>query len=197
MYNSRKNIGKSMTRNELVKMLDFLDEKGVWCFNINIFNLFFPNEAKSVRNVSLKRHADNRTILNVCRGFYANPRARSRPSFALPRLAYLIRPREVFYISYETALSDYGIISQMPNRLTFATTGRSQIYDTPYGILEFTHSTKNPAVFLEDCTFYDDYGLYYANPRKAVKDAVRANRNVGLIDFDELDRMEKNNELAG
>jgi predicted transcriptional regulator of viral defense system len=187
-----------MTRNELIKMLDFLDEKGVWCFGIHIFNLFFPNEAKNIRNVSLKRHADNETIIKVCRGFYANPRARSRPSFALPQLAYIIRSREVFYLSYETALSDYGIISQMPNRLTFATTGRSQTYDTPYGILEFTHSNRNPATFLEDCTFYNNYGLYYANPKKAVRDALRANRNVGLIDFEEFETMEKekNNEFA-
>jgi predicted transcriptional regulator of viral defense system len=183
---------------ELLKTLDYLDAKGVWCFDVKMFNLFFPQESKQVRNVSLNRHVESGIIVNVCRGFYANPRARSKPNFALPKLAYILRPREVFYLSYEAALSDYGIISQMPNRLTFATTGRTGEYDTPYGILEFTHSNRDATTFLKDCTYYEDYGVYYANPRKAVRDAVRANRNVGLIDFDELKEMEKEtkNELA-
>ncbi|MDR2080676.1 MAG: hypothetical protein LBP54_02160 [Campylobacteraceae bacterium] len=187
-----------MTRTELLKMLDYLDNKDVWCFDVNMFNLFFPDENKQVRNVSLKRHTKSGIIINVCRGFYANPRARSKPNFALPKLAHILRAREVFYLSYEAALSDYGIISQMPNRLTFATTGRSGEYDTPYGILEFTHSSRNPATFLENCIYDEDYGLYYANPRKAVRDALRANRNIGLIDFDELEETEKEmkNELA-
>ncbi len=40
----------------------------------------------------------------------------------------------------ESALSEYGVISQIPiDRLTIMTTGRKGHYKTPYGTIEFTH----------------------------------------------------------
>jgi hypothetical protein len=190
VYNSVKNIGEKMKRNELIKMLDFLDSKEVWCFDVNMFSFFFPSESKQVRNVSLKRHAQNGIIVNVCRGFYANPRAKSMPAFPICSLARIIRSSDRFYVSYETALNNYNIISQIPFRLTLSTSGRSQTYNTPYGVIEFTYSSRVLQIFENKECARDDFlydGLYCAAPKVALRDAIRANRNVGLIDFTEVD----------
>ncbi len=58
--------------------------------------------------------------------------------YYLNYIAPIIRPAERFYLSLETLLFEVCYISQMPNRLTFMTTGRSQIFNTPYGILKFS-----------------------------------------------------------
>ena len=178
-----------MKAKELLAMLDVLDKKGVWCFDMPMFSLFFLNESQNSINHSLKRHVKNGIIVNVCKGFYANPRAKSKPAFPICSLARIIRSSDRFYVSYETALSNYGIISQIPFRLTLATSGRSQVYNTPYGVLEFTHSNRVFQVFDDkECVRSDLYdGLFCASPKIAVRDAVRAKRNSWLIDYDEID----------
>jgi hypothetical protein len=178
-----------MTANNLLQMLDKLDKQKVWCFGMQTINMFFYNESKESIKKSLKRHIKNGLITRVCRGFYTNPRAKSMPVFPICSLARIIRSSDRFYVSYESALSNYNIISQIPFRLTLATSGRTQTYDTPYGVIEFTYSSRVLQVFKnKECVPDDLYdGLYCAAPKVAVRDAIRANRNVGLIDFAEVD----------
>jgi hypothetical protein len=169
-------------------MLDYLDKQDIWCFGIQTINMFFCDESKESIKKSLKRHTKNGLITHVCRGFYANPRARSMPAFPLFVLPYIIRSSERFYVSLEKALSDYGIISQIPFRLTLVTSGRTQTYKTPYGVIEFTHSNRAIDVFYSgDYIFYEGYGAHYASPKIAIRDALRMKRSVDLIDFDEVE----------
>ena len=54
-----------------------------------------------------------------------------------------MRRGEYSYISLETMLSEYGAISQVPiDRLTVMTTGRKGEYETPFGVIEFTHTKR-------------------------------------------------------
>jgi len=174
-----------MTRQKFSHFLDTIDKNGVWSFGIELVKMYFSDTPNRTLIMALKRHCDSGLIVAICRGYYANPRARSFPSIPLYALPSLLRSNEQFYLSLETALSDYGLISQMPNRLVFMTTGRSQVFTTPYGIIEFVHSARNVSQFYTDCTFDKRFGFYVAEPKKAIRDAKRTNRSRDLINLEE------------
>jgi len=68
----------------------------------------------------------------------------------MEHIAKALRRGEYNYVSLESILSEYGLISQIPmDRLTVMTTDRSGIYKTPYGVIELTH-TKRPVADLLD-----------------------------------------------
>ena len=169
-----------MNRLELQKALDKFDKKRIWAFSIHLLKLYFPHD-KTIA-VSLNRHIEAKIIDKATRGIYINPRATSRPKYPLEALASIIRPAEQFYLSLETLLSEVGYISQMPNRLTFMTTGRSQTFNTPYGILELVHSSRSQKDFLKDCTFNEDRNIWIASSQKALRDSNRTRRSIDLID---------------
>jgi predicted transcriptional regulator of viral defense system len=175
-----------MTRLELQNALDKIDKQNVWAFSLNLIQMLFPLESVHTIAISLSRHVKSGIITQACRGVYTNPRSSSVPSYSAEALAYIIRPGEQFYLSLETALSEAGYLSQMPNRLTFMTTGRSQTFNTPYGIIEFVHSGASRLTFLHDCEYDDRRGIWIATTRKAANDAKKTRRSLDLIDWDEL-----------
>lgn len=179
-----------MTQKALIDVLDLADKNGIWAFGIEFLRMYFPNETKASLNIAIKRHTDSGLLVNICRNFYANPRAKSMPANPLYSLPQLLRSSEQFYLSLETALSDCGLISQMPNRLVFMTSGRSQEFRTPYGIVEFVHSRRKLLSFYEHCEYDKNYGFYVANPKKAFRDAMRTGRSIDLIDKKELEHVQ-------
>lgn len=170
-----------MTQSELLHALDELDKQGIWAFRINILKLYFPKD-KSL-SVLLGRHVKANIIKKVSRGIYANPRAKSTPNFPLEALVSILKPGEQHYLSLESMLSEAGYISQMPNRLTFMTTGRSQTFKTSYGILEFIHSERDPKKFLEQCYYDNEKKIWIASSQKALRDLNRTNRSKDLVNI--------------
>lgn len=177
-----------MTRRKFSQFLDTIDKSGVWSFGIELVKMYFPDVPGKTVVIALKRHCDSGLLVNICRGYYANPRAHSFPTMPLYALPGLLRSSEQFYLSLETVLSDCGLISQMPNRLVFMTTGRSQVFSTPYGIIEFVHSARNISQFYTHCTLDKRFGFYIAEPKKAIRDAKRTHRSLDLIDFEEYEK---------
>ncbi|NOJ20897.1 hypothetical protein [Vibrio jasicida] len=56
---------------------------------------------------------------------------------------------EYNYISSKSALSEYGVISQIPiARLTIMTTDNKSEHKTSYGVIEFTHTKRSVADIL-------------------------------------------------
>jgi len=88
------------------------------------------------------------------------------------------------YISFESALSECGIISQMPQVLTCATTRKLQNLKTPLGEIIFHH--LNPRLFNN---FKNNNGILFATAEKALLDYLYiALNNKKLISFlDEFD----------
>ncbi|EYU15471.1 hypothetical protein [Photorhabdus aegyptia] len=77
------------------------------------------------------------------RGIYLFNFAHSHDSYAIEHIAKALRRGEYNYISLESALSEYGVISQiLIDRLTVMTTGRKGLYHTPLGTIEFTHTKR-------------------------------------------------------
>ncbi len=103
----------------------------------------------------------------------------------LEEVAKTLRRGEYNYVSLESALSEYGIISQIPvGRITVVTTGRKGEYRTPYGIIEFTH-TKRPLSEVLESMIDRQRPLRVATKEAALRDLRRVGRNTHLIDSEE------------
>nr|WP_224788685.1 hypothetical protein [Pandoraea terrae] len=130
---------------------------------------------------ALTRHQESGIIERVARGLYINPRARSLPPDLLGALVPFLRPWDFNYLSLESALSQAGLISQIPSRLTLMTTGRSQTFNTPYGTLEFTHTSQKPDQLRDEMIFDNQRDFAVATPKRALRDLRRVGRNLDLV----------------
>ncbi len=76
--------------------------------------------------------------------------AGNQGSNLLERIAVTLRSGHYNYLSLESALLAYGIISQVPLAgITVMTTGRSGIFDTPFGRIEFIHTKRHGGQILD------------------------------------------------
>ena len=123
----------------------------------------------------------------ISRGLYVYRMMQNRNRYFLDKIAIALRPDHYNYLSLESALSEYGIISQVPLwGFTIITTGRAGIFNTPYGSIEFTHTKRKPLDILTH--IWDrDKELPIARPGTAARDLRRVGRNVYLIDEEELE----------
>lgn len=176
-----------MTRQELSNVLKKLDLLGSSVFTLQDIQLFFPNEQTSTVKASLKRHCEAGLIQRACRGVYVNLNARSKDGYILEHIAKSLRRGHYSYVSLESRLSELGVISQIPFcLLTVMTTGRKQRYKTPYGGIEFTHTSKTIEQILRDTYNEESRPLRVAKKEAALLDLKHVNRNMGLIDPEEL-----------
>ena len=164
---------------DLLRTLDRWDSHGLWAFDLPRLELIFDETPGSLKT-ALMRHAKTGIISRVTRGIYVNPRARSMPSEPLLALVSIMRPYEYSYLSLESVLSDAGWISQIPFCYTVMTTGRSGVFSTPYGVLEFTHTTR--AENSQEVIFDTSRGIHVATPERAYLDLGYLRRNLAMVD---------------
>ncbi len=157
-----------------------LAEAQRWCVSENTLRIYLPEPENTFR-VAMSRHARSGLLQRVAPGLYLNPYA-PRPSWALERLAARLRPDDFFYVSLESALHEYGAISQMPSRLTLMTSGRSHTYETPLGVIEFVHTKRPPRVWRPRAVFDAQRSVHVANEGLAREDLQHVRRNLDLLD---------------
>lgn len=168
---------------QLESFLRFLDAGGQWLFTIKQIRAYFPSEETNTLRHALVRHAQAGRIVRVCRGVYAFPFAMSRPLYELESIIPFLRPWELTYISLESRLHELGLISQIPTRLTCMTSGRSALFQTPFGSIEFSHTKRQPKFLLENLDFDVERGVYLASQKLALADLQRTGRNLDLVDY--------------
>ncbi|GFP20159.1 hypothetical protein HKBW3S03_01660 [Candidatus Hakubella thermalkaliphila] len=111
--------------------------------------------------VTLNRLVDSGVLIRLKRGVY-------QPEFQSLELEKVAN--ELYYpsyLSFESALSRYGILSQTPYTLTFATTNRSKKLKLAGREVEYRQ--------LKDEYFFGytlEIGIYIAEPEKAVLDQL-------------------------
>lgn len=89
------------------------------------------------------------------------------------------------YISFEYALSYYGMIPERVEQLTSASTGKSRKFNTPIGFFSYRHLPKEKYAIGVTIKQLDDYhSVFIATPEKALLDCVYCSR--GLSDKIEL-----------
>lgn len=172
----------TMKANALLQALDEWDTHGLWAFDIPRLQMIFDEPLDSFKK-ALVRHVRAGIITRVARGVYVNPRARHMPVEPLLALVSIMRPFDFSYLSLETVLSEAGWISQVTQRYTLMSTGRSSVFYTPYGVMEFTHTSRTAEV--SEVTFDPERGIHVATPKRAYQDLRTVKRNVDMVEVPE------------
>ena len=159
----------------------------VGAYSTAMLHSYFPDEDASTVDKALQRFVQRGVLERVCRGVYVDPSSFVQHPYKLESIAAALRGGEYSYVSAESALSEYGVISQVVlGYLSVMTLGRSQRYETPYGTLELVHSSRSEAEIFARTVSAVDRPLRLASPSLAFDDLKRLRRNVSLIDHDTL-----------
>ena len=178
-----------MNRLQLQQTLKDWDKKeGRYVFRKHELVKLFPDDNAKAFSEAISRHVRDGLIIRACYGVYVNSDAVSFDRFTIEHIAIALRAGHYNYISLESILSEYGAISQIPiDRLTIMTTGRSGAYQTPYGVIEFTHTQRSIEDILTNTSKIKERPLRVATKRTAWRDLKRVGRNIHLVDLSEIE----------
>ncbi len=176
-----------MKQLEAIQTLREFDQQRKYVFiKHDLAKLFLNDNAKTL-DEGLNRLVKANLLKRACRGVYVNEYAQCFDSYTIEHIAKALRRNAYNYVSLESALSEYGLISQIPlDRLTVMTTGRKGIYKTPYGIIEFTHTKRSVINILDHIQIVTDRPLRIATKETALRDLKRVGRNLHLLQLEDL-----------
>jgi predicted transcriptional regulator of viral defense system len=137
---------------------------------------------KSVSNINdkISNLVKSGELVRLKKGFY---------TFSKP---YLTRPIDLLsvantlytpsYISFDYALSFYGMIPERVNEITSATSKNEKLFETPLGRFSYK-KVPLQAYSLGVDWFYDNVegGRFIATPEKALCDKIRYDRGIGTL----------------
>lgn len=176
-----------MKQSEAIRRLTEFDREGRYIFTKKDMLKVFFEDTPSSRESMLKRLVASGVLERPTKGIYLFALSRNKGADTLELIARHLRRGEYSYISLESALSEYGVISQIPvGHLTLMTTGRKGKYKTPYGVIEFNH-TKRPLSDILAATRDRERPLRIATKWAAVRDLRRVGRNTHLINKEEAE----------
>jgi predicted transcriptional regulator of viral defense system len=176
-----------MDKMQAINMLAQLDRRGIYVLTKGDLAKAFPDEQAKTLEKSLQRLVTDGILQRVSRGIYVNPAAKSKTGNVIEDIAAVLRRGHFTYLTLESMLSEYGVISQVPvHRITLMTTGANGIYDTQYGTIEFTHTKRRPAEIIKRTIVAQGRPLRLATKEAAVKDLLRSGRNVNMMDLKEI-----------
>ena len=177
-----------MNKVKAIQVLREWDKKGKFVFTKHqLHQLFFEDSPKTFTE-GLHRLVKDGILERACRGVYVNPHALSTDGYVIEHIARALRRGEYNYVSLESILSEYGVISQIPiDRLTVMTTGRAGTYKTPFGVIEFTHTKRSIDNILNNILSVEHRPLRIATKKAAWRDLKRVGRNTNMVNLEELD----------
>lgn len=164
-----------------LQRLHRFDRQGIYVYTKgNLWRVFFDDTQEAFKQ-SLPRLIKQGILERPCRGVYLFALSR-RDSYAVEHIACALRRGEYNYVSLESALSEYGVISQIPiSYLTVMTTGRKGVFKTPYGTIEFTHTKRDDMDILHNTIKIPKRPLRMATEEAALRDLKRVGRNLHML----------------
>ncbi len=175
-----------MTLAEAIRVLVLGAGRDFPVLDVQGLRTLFPSDGEWAFNTGLRRLVKVGLLERLGRGLYLNMAAPHMGGAGIGVVARHLRPGHLCYLSYESALSEFGSISQVPMLLTVATTGKGGSYSTPYGDLEFCRTSRSDLDILENTEFDQRLGLRVASPAVAYEDLRRARPgNLHLVDSDD------------
>ena len=173
-----------MNRMDAINKLALLDQFGVYVFSKGDLAKAFPDESEKAFEKSLQRLVTDGLLQRVAKGIYVNNLAKTRKTRVIEDIAAVLRRGHFSYVTQESMLSEYGVISQVPiSRITLMTTGASAVYETPYETIEFTHTKRRPIELIARTISMQGRPLRVATKQAALADLARAGRNTSMIDM--------------
>ena len=170
---------------QLANTLGRLADPEHFLFSLSDLSGLLPELRPQALKAVINRAVKNELLQRVCRGIYLYPVKGFPSGTILYRVAARLRAHEFNYISLESALSDAGVISQIPmNWITLMSSGRSHIINCgDFGHIEFIH-TKKTLAKLEPLLTYDrNCGLWRSSVALALQDMKSTGRNTDLVDW--------------
>lgn len=171
-----------MKQIDAIKRLHAFDMKGRYVYRYKDLKKVFYCHSDKAFESTVKRLVCSEILERVAKGVYVYGLSQHKAtSSTLENIAKNLRRGKYNYISLESALSEYGLISQIPlDRLTIMTTGSSAEFKTPFGVLEFTHTSRS-AINIIDNTLRREGVLRMATQDVALEDLKRVGRNLHMI----------------
>ena len=166
---------------QLEKVLESLADGEHYLFTSSDIEAALPGRRGLA--VLLCRAQKSGVLKRVCRGIYLYPRVDYPRGMVLFHAAARLRASGFNYISLETALSDSGVISQVPiNWITLMSSGRSQVVDCgDFGRIEYVHTAQLPGELTEELTYDLERRLWRASARLALRDMRATRRTRDLV----------------
>lgn len=176
-----------MNKLEAIEILRIWDKKGKYVFTKHDLQKLFFQDSPASLTASLNRLVKDKLLIRACSGVYVNPNAISFDGYTLEHIAIALRKGEYNYLSLESALSEYGIISQiLMDRITVMTTGRKGTYKTVFGVIEYTHTKRPASDILKGISKIEKRPLRIASKKIAWRDLKRVGRNTAMVNLEEL-----------
>ena len=145
---------------KLLNALDILeryDRAGHTVWSLSGLHIVFPEQPATFRK-TLERLDSARILVRAARGTYLFARTSRDRRAVLGELIAAIRAGEYCFESLESAASSWGIIPQSPlGAITVMTTGRSGLFETPYGPVEYVHTEAPIAEIIENTVERDGF----------------------------------------
>lgn len=185
-----------MRLSEAVKVLVLGKAKNLQILGTPDLGHLFPNDSEEALKRGIRSLIDVGLLSRVTQGLYLNKAAPPLGMEAAGRLVAHIRPFDLNYLSYESALSWHGVIDPIPFVSSFATTGRRGRFDTPAADIELTHTSRKPTEILARTIFRADIRCRVASPDLALEDQRRARPDLARGYVDEISLAEARSDWA-
>lgn len=176
-----------MKQLDAIQKFTHYDQQGRYVYTLADLKKIFYKDSPTALRAGINRLIKDGVLVRASKGVFVYAAAQSKGSNTLEQIARTLRRGEYNYVSLESALSEYGAISQIPlDRLTVMTTGRSGEFKTPYGVIEFTHTQRKTTDVL-DSSIEVARPLRLASLGAALRDLKQVGRNLHLVDYEVLD----------
>ena len=171
---------------EAAKALTLWDRRDKSVFTVGDLRRIFPERSEKTFSEGLRRLVAQGVLERAARGVYVNALSQRSRGYLLEEIAACMRRGEYSYVSLESALSEFGVISQVPiSRITVMTTGRGGLIGTRYGEIEFTHTARPVRDILANTLVMEGRPLRIASVEAALRDLKRVGRNLHMVDMEE------------
>ncbi|MCY4461237.1 MAG: type IV toxin-antitoxin system AbiEi family antitoxin domain-containing protein [Albidovulum sp.] len=172
---------------DAVRTLEELAQSGQTVFTLADLRGMLTRDEEKTLSGSLRRLVRYGLLERAANGVYVNPRSSRGCENLLEELARALRRGAFSFVSLECALSEWGVISQIPQgHLTVMTTGRRGVFQTPFGTIEFTH-TQRRVPEIRAGTVDVGRPLRLATAKAALRDLRRVGRNLHLVRMEDYE----------
>ena len=167
----------------MIRTLNDLADRDRCLFTLSDLRGILPEPSAGAFKTMLSRAEKNGVLKRVCRGLYFYPQPDCEQGLLLFHAAARLRAGEFNYISLETALSDAGVISQVPmNWITIMSSGRrNTIRCGEWGTIEFVHTCRKPAELRDNLTYDARCRMWRASVSLAIRDMRLTRRTMDLV----------------
>jgi hypothetical protein len=161
-----------------------LADRERYLFTLRDLHALLPDSTYATFKTLVSRAAKTGPLKHLCRNLYIYEKVDYPRDRVLFHAAARLRAEYFNYISLETALSDAGLISQIPfSWITVMSSGRSgKIQCQGFGTIEFIHTEKDPSRLAPELVWDRQNRLMRASVALAMTDMRAAKRSLELVD---------------